>query len=186
MRDGRVRSEQGAALVFALAVMLLVALAAQAALAVLAYEARAAATGKDATAAFQLAEAGLERAVFELRRDPDWTDRGAATAATDPLRTGWAPVCLDPGADGSCASPADSVPFPAADPLGRFTVRVKRRVGPECGPEGCLCLRSTGVAANAVRRVEAVLTRAERAGPVRVVAWREVLAEHDPMACENG
>lgn len=185
MRDGcSLREETGAGLVFALVVMLLVAIAAQAALAVLAYEAKAAATARDAVAAFQVAEAGFERAVFELARDRDWTDRRGATALLGVGGSGWAPLCLDPGSDGACTQPADSTSFPAADPLGAFSVSLKARAAPECGEEGCVCVRSTGRAGTATRRVEGVLARAAPGDSVQVLGWREVLAEHDPMRCE--
>ncbi|MCS7236429.1 MAG: hypothetical protein RMM30_10715 [Armatimonadota bacterium] len=178
--------QEGAALVFALAVLLLVALAAHAALAVLAYEARASATARESAAAFQVAEAGLERATFELARDPDWRDARGATALADPSGVEWRPLCLDPGSDGACRVSAESVAFLAGDPLGNFTVRMKLRAGTECGEEGCVCVRSTGQARGAVRRVEAVVSRDRAGEPVRVVAWREVLAEHDPMRCGRG
>ncbi len=185
MKGARVLGEQaGAGLVFALVVMLLVAIAAQAALAVLAYEARAAATARDAVAAFQVAEAGFERAVFELARDPDWTDRRGATALLGVGGTGWAPLCLDPGSDGSCTQPADSTSFPAANPFGTFAVSLKARAGSECGEEGCVCIRSTGRAGSAARRVEGILARAAPGEPVRVLGWREVVAEYDSMRCD--
>lgn len=185
MWDRLLGNQRGAALVFALAVMLLVAVAAQAALAVLVHEVRASATYREAAAAFQLAEAGLERAIFELGRDPDWADPAGATALLHPASPAWAPLCLDPGADGRCTAPAEDVAFPATAPLGRFGVRLKLRTGAECGREGCVCVRSTGLAGGAARRVEAVVTRAEPGSPVRLLAWREVVAEHDPMGCEN-
>ncbi|MDR7400013.1 MAG: hypothetical protein QN144_12000 [Armatimonadota bacterium] len=183
-QGGSLHEETGAGLVFALVVMLLVAIAAQAALAVLAYEAKAAATARDAVAAFQVAEAGFERAVFELARDPDWTDRRGATSLLGVGGSGWALLCLNPGADGACTQPADFTAFPATHPLGTFVVSLKARAGPECGEEGCVCVRSTGRAGIATRRVEGVLARDRPGQPVRVVGWREVLAEHDPMSCD--
>ena len=179
------RSEGGAALVFALAVMLLVALGTQAALAVLAYEAQATAAGRNSLGAFQLAEAGLERAIFELRRDPDWSDRKGATALVRP-GAGWVLLCLDPASDEACTELAERTPFPSSDPVGRYTVRIRQRRGEECGGEGCVCVRSTGEAAGTMRRVEGVLTRPERGGGIRVLAWREVLVEHDPLGCLDG
>jgi hypothetical protein len=185
MRDA-LRRQEGAGLVFALAVMLLAALAAQAALAVLAYEAKASSTARESAAAFQVAEAGLERAAFELARDPDWADLRGATALLDPSGAQWRPLCLDPDSGGACTLAAEATAFPAADPLGTFTVQLKLRTGPECGPDGCVCVRSTGRARSAARRVEAVLTRARAGEPVRLVGWREVLGEHDPMGCGRG
>lgn len=177
--------QTGAGLVFALAVMLVVAVTCQAALAVVAYELRATAQFRDASWAFQVAEAGAERAMFELRRDPDWTDQAGATAIVGQAEDGWAPLCLDPDSEGHCSNPSVSVPFPAAEPLGTFTVLVKPGLGSQCGPEGCLCVRSTGSAGPAVRRVEVALTRAEPGKPVKVVSWREVLGEHGAGPCSD-
>ncbi len=180
----QVLSEQaGVGLVFALAVMLLVAVAAQAALAVVVYELKATAQSRDASWALQVAEAGAERVVFELRRDPDWTDSAGATALLGQAEDGWVPLCLSAGSEGACPSPTVSVPFPATEPLGTFTVLMKPGAGQECGPEGCLCVRSTGSAGTAVRRVEVGLARAEPGKPVRVVSWREVLGEHAAGPC---
>lgn len=182
---GLAGDQTGAGLVFALAVLLLVAMASQAALAVVAYELKATAQFRDASRAFQVAEAGAERAVFELGRDPDWTDRAGATALVGQAENGWAPLCLDPGSEGHCSSPSASVPFPTAEPLGNFTVLVKRGLGPQCGPEGCLCVRSTGSAGAAVRRVEVGLTREQPDKPVKVVSWREVLGEYGAGPCQD-
>ena len=178
--------QRGAGLVFALAVVLLVAMAAQAALVVLAFELKAASNARDSSWAFQLAEAGAERAVFELSRDPDWTDQGGATALVAQVQDGWAPVCLDPDSRGTCPTPATAVLFPAGEPLGSFEVLWRAWTGPECGPEGCVCLRSTGTAGAAARRVEVVLARAGPGTPVRTLDWREVLAELGTGACGSG
>ncbi len=180
-----VHDEGGAGLVFTLAVLLLVAMAGQAALAVLAHEAKATATAADSLTAFQVAEAGLERAAFELARDPDWTDRRGATAVLDRAGGGWSPLCMDPRADGGCTRPADSVPFPSSAPLGTFRVRLRLWWGAGCGLEGCLCVWSTGTARAATRRVESVLTRPSPDDRVRVVSWREVLGEHDSDPCRR-
>jgi hypothetical protein len=178
--------QRGAGLVFALAVVLLVAMAAQAALAVLAFELKAAGNTRDASWAFQVAEAGAERAVFELSRDADWTDQAGATALLGQAEDGWAPVCLDPDSRGTCPTPATSVLFPAGEPVGSFQVVWRPRTGPECGPEGCVCVRSTGNAGSAARRVEVVLARAGTGAPVRTVYWREVLGELTTAVCGRG
>ncbi len=183
--QGMLCDQRGAGLVFALAVVLLVAMAAQAALAVVAFELKAAGNTRDSSWAFQLAEAGAERAVFELSRDPDWTDLGGATALLDQAEDGWAPVCLDPASWRTCPTPATSVPFPSGEPLGSFQVLWKPRPGPECGPEGCVCVRSTGTAGSATRRVEVVLARTGPGIAVRTMDWREVLAELPTRACES-
>ncbi len=180
-----VRDQGGAGLVFTLAVLLLVAMAGQAALAVMAHEAKATATSVDSLTAFQVAEAGLERATFELVRDPDWSDRRGATALLDRAGGGWSGLCLDPGADGVCARAADAVPFPQDGLLGSFRVRLRVWPGEGCGPEGCLCVWSTGTARSATRRVESVLTRASPQERVRVVSWREVLGEHEADSCRR-
>lgn len=119
--------------------------------------------------ALALAEAGLERALFELRRDPDWSDAEGATA----LRTdgGEFPLCLDPTARGGCGAPARDLPFPAEEPLGQMTVELGPADEPRCA--GCLVVRATGKLVRASRRIAVVVQRVE--GAVRVVLWREEL-----------
>ncbi|MDR7415142.1 MAG: hypothetical protein QN200_01590 [Armatimonadota bacterium] len=117
--------------------------------------------------ALWLAEAGLERAVFELGRDPDWTDAGGATSLRDP-GGGWMPLCLDPEARGGCEAVAEGVEFPADEPLGRIAVRW--RPG---GCEACVEVRAVGRVREATRSVVALLLREE--GRIRVSRWREEL-----------
>jgi len=130
-------------------------------------EVRTARLGEASRIAFALAEASLERALFELRRDPDWSDAEGATA----LRTdaGEFPLCLLPTARGGCSAPAQDVPFPAEEPLGRVTVELLTWGEPGC--EGCLGVRATAQVAHASRRIEAVVRRDGQA--LRIVRWQE-------------
>lgn len=176
VRWQRVADERGAALLFTVAVTLLVTLAVYAIVAVVVHEGRAGAAFRDSVLAFLVADAGLERAVFELRRDPNWADGQGATALLSAAGAA-GPLCLDPQARGACPLPAESVPFPAQESLGTFTVRVAPHGDPRCLGPACVCVRSIGQAGGAVRRVEAVLTREGPEAPVRVVGWREVVEQ---------
>jgi hypothetical protein len=132
-------------------------------------EVHSARLGEASRTALALAEAGVERALFELRRDPDWSDAEGATALrTD---TGEFPLCLDPTARGGCGAPARDLPFPAEEPLGWVTVELRTSGEPGC--EGCLALRATARAAHASRRIEVVVRR--DGGAVWIVRWREEL-----------
>ncbi len=176
MRWRTVRSEGGAALLFTVVVALLMTLAAHAVVAIVLHEGRASAIFRDSLSAFQVAEAALERAVFELRRDGNWQDDQGATALLG-AEGGEALLCLDPDARGICSMPAESVPFPAQEPLGTFTVRVVVPPSPRCPGPSCVCVWAVGHAGRAVRRIEAVLAREGPQAPVRLVGWREVVEQ---------
>ncbi len=162
-----VRGESGVAMALTLMTLVVLWTISAALLAVVRHEYRSAALALEASRALWLAESGLERAVFELGRDPDWTDAHGATALLDPSG-GWALLCLDPEAEAGCRSPAEEVAFPADRPLGWITVRLRPASCP-----GCVEVQSTGRMHGAVRSVTALLRReGER---IRVVAWREEL-----------
>ncbi|MDR7482739.1 MAG: hypothetical protein QN203_09555 [Armatimonadota bacterium] len=133
-------------------------------------EYQAAASGERSRQAFQLAEAGLEKAIYELKRDLDWTDSGASAAATrnlnDPRE--WAPLW-----DGS-ANLVDT-PFPAGATIGEITVELCRDDNfgdgngcpgvpaptvAGCTPNACIWVRATGrIPGLAARQIEFLLSQ---------------------------
>ncbi|MCS7173046.1 MAG: hypothetical protein N0A24_06575 [Armatimonadetes bacterium] len=168
MRVGAwVRGESGIAMALTLMTLMVLWTISAALVAVVQNEYRSALLALHAQQALWLAEAGLERAVFELGRDADWTDTRGATALQDPAG-GWAPLCLDPEAEGRCGAPAEDLPAPADEPLGWMAVQWRSG---SCG--ACVEVRAVGRVRRAVRSVVALLRR--EAEGIRVVGWREDL-----------
>ncbi|MDR5708462.1 MAG: hypothetical protein QN172_07710 [Armatimonadota bacterium] len=161
------RGESGVAMALTLMTLVVLWTISASLVAVVRNEYRSALLALDAQQALWLAEAGLERAIFELGRDADWTDARGATALQDPAG-GWMPLCLDPGAEGGCGAAADALEFPAEEPLGRITVRWRSG---GCG--ACVEVRAVGRVRGAARSVVALLRR--EAEGIRVVGWREEL-----------
>ncbi len=164
-----VADESGVAMAFTLMTIVVLLTISAGLVAVALNEVHTAYLGEASRMAFALAEASLERALFELRRDPDWSDAEGATALRrDP---GAFPLCLDPEALSGCSAPAQDMPFPAEEPLGRVTVELLTWGEPGC--QGCLKVRATARVAHASRRIEAVVRRDGQA--VRIVRWQEEL-----------
>ncbi len=162
-----VRGESGVAMALTLMTLVVLWTVSAALVAVVRHEYRSAALALEAQQALWLAESGVERAAFELGRDPDWTDARGATALLNPSG-GWALLCLDPEAEVGCRAPAEEVAFPADGPSGRITVRWR-----PASCSGCVEVQAWGRTQKAVRSVTALLRR--EAEGVRVVAWREEL-----------
>lgn len=157
------RQEAGVAMALVLVVTLLVSLVSATLVALAMQEYQTAATAHSSRQAFQAAEAAVEKAIFELKRDPDWDDSAAATRNL-PASGMWRPLW-----DGA----ADVVDrdFPAGAPVGRITVEVCRYDGStycpgtvnpvvaSCTPATCIWIRATGRVASASRRIEVLLGR---------------------------
>jgi hypothetical protein len=162
-----VHGESGVAMALTLMTLMVLWTISASLVAVVRNEHRDALLALQAQQALWLAEAGVERAAFELERDPDWTDGQGATALQDPAG-GWMPLCLDPGARGGCGAVAEALRFPADEPLGQITVRW--RPG---GCDACVEVRAVGRVRAATRSVVALLQR--EGGRIRVSRWREEL-----------
>jgi hypothetical protein len=114
-------------------------------------EYQAAQAGQESRQAFQVTEAAIEKAMFELGRDGDWDDSSGATRFREPGK--WYPLY-----DGS-----DSVvdaPFPSSSPLGRITVELRGASSSDadgCSAQACIWVRATGRVGKASRRIEVLL-----------------------------
>ncbi|MCL6554071.1 MAG: hypothetical protein K6W08_13255 [Firmicutes bacterium] len=166
-RQGR-GGEAGLALALVLLTINVILIVTATLVAIALNEYQAAAGGERSRQAFQLAEAGLEKAIYELKRDPDWTDSGAAAGATKNLTAArqWRPLW-----DGS-ADLRDAA-FPAGAPIGTVTVELCRDddfsdgtgcpgvpapAVPGCTSSVCIWVRATGrIAGLASRQIEFLL-----------------------------
>lgn len=156
-----VAGESGIAMALVLFVTLLVSLVSAALISLAMQEYQTAGTAQSSRQAFQVAEAAVEKTIYELKRDAEWDDAAGATRnVTVPGQ--WRPLW-----DGA----ADVVnrDFPAAAPLGRITVELCRYdassfcpgvvspVIPACTPSTCIWIRAAGRFASASRRLEVLL-----------------------------
>ncbi|MDR5684495.1 MAG: hypothetical protein QN163_10825 [Armatimonadota bacterium] len=167
--------ESGLALVVTLAATVVLLAVSATLVAVARNEYRLAALAQTSRQALAVAEAGLERGLFELRRDSNWTDATGATALSS--GPSWSPLCLAPDAAPPCdEARAVDVPFPGTDPLGTFTVELAK-IGADpplgCDATTCMRLRASGRVRGSARVVQAVARRVADAA-VEVQEWREV------------
>ena len=104
--------------------------------------------------AFQIASAAVEKAVYELKRDADWSDSiGATTEHSLGNTTTWYRFY-----DG--AAFVENLDFPTASPVGRITVQLRGVSNTEvsgCNAETCIWVRATGRVGSASRRVQVLL-----------------------------
>jgi len=169
---GRVRrtvvcGEAGVALGITLAFVLLTVLITAALVALVVNEYQTAGVAEQSRQAIQIADAAVERAIFELKRDSDWTDTGPsaeATSAHPPSAsdtTTWYVLDLDPS---PVSAPMQSVDFPTGAPVGQVTVELRNVGSGEtpgflCAPQNCIAIRATSRVGRASKRVEVVLQR---------------------------
>jgi hypothetical protein len=167
--------ESGLALVVTLGAILVMLTVSATLAAVARNEYRLAAVSEASRQALVVAEAGLERGLFEVRRDAQWTDTTGATA----MNTGssWYPLCLAPNGVPPCGGArAVGLPFPAADPIGTVTIELSEataNAAPGCDRASCIRVRATGRVRESVRVVQAVARRVGTSG-LEVGDWREV------------
>lgn len=146
--------ESGAALAATLATIILNLIVSATLVTLALNEYQTASVAEQSRQAFQLADAAVAKAVFELQRDQDWDDAAGATADHTPGDTTlWYRLY-----DG--AAYVDNTNFPSASPLGQITVRMRAPAGgevPGCNSETCVWIRGTGRVRNASRRIEVLL-----------------------------
>lgn len=160
--------EAGVALGITLAFVLLTVLITAALVALVVNEYQTAGVSEQSRQAIQIAEAAIERAVFELKRDADWTDTGPSAEATSAHpasasdTTTWYFLDLDPS---SASALMQNVDFPAGAPVGQVSVELRNVSSTEtpeflCAPENCIAIRATSrVGSRASKRVEVILQR---------------------------
>jgi len=104
--------------------------------------------------AFQIASAAIEKGIYELKRDADWSDSiGATTEHSLGNTTTWYRLY-----DG--AAFVENIDFPSSSPVGRITVHLRGVSNTEvsgCNPESCIWVRGTGRVGVASRRVQVLL-----------------------------
>lgn len=164
---GELRGESGVAMAMTLAMIFLILILSGTLVALAMNEYQTAGVGERSLQADQLAQAAVEKGIFELKRDPNWADAEAATKNTADNTT-WKPL-WDGAIDVSNVFfPA---PPPASSPLGTISVEVCRyntdpcqesnpKYGaPGCDASRCIWLRGTGKVGNATRRYEVLLIK---------------------------
>lgn len=148
------KDESGMAMAITLATIILNLIISGTLVALALNEYHTAALGEKSRQAFQLADAAVEKAVFELQRDPEWDDGAGATADHTPGdTTTWYRLYDDAGY-------VDNVNFPLASPLGQISVRLRAAASgevPGCNSETCIWIRGTGRVKSASRRIEVLL-----------------------------
>lgn len=148
------RDESGVALGLALVTISLMVVVSGTLVALAMNEYQTAQAGQESRQAFQVTEAAIEKAMFELARDGDWGDSSGATQFHTPGDTAtWYSLY-----DGSAA--VVNAPFPSSSPLGQITVQLREASSGDangCSPQACIWLRATGRVAKASRRIEVLL-----------------------------
>lgn len=148
------RDESGVALFVTLVTIFLMVVVSGTLVALAMNEYQTAQVSQESRQAFQVTEAAVGKAMFELGRDGNWDDSSGATQFHTPGdTTTW--YALD---DGSAA--VVNAPFPASSPLGQITVQLRGASSADamgCSPEACIWLRATGRVAKASRRIEVLL-----------------------------
>jgi len=158
-----VASESGVALGITLAFVLLTVLITATLVALVINEYQTAGVAEQSRQAIQIADAAVERAIFELKRDADWIDTAEATSAHPSSAsdiTTWYVLDLDP-------SPLAFKPmqaFPTDAPVGQVTVELRNVGSGEtpgflCAPQTCIAIRATSRVGRASKRVEVILQR---------------------------
>jgi len=145
------RDESGVALAVTLVTIFLMVVVSGTLVALAMNEYQTAQVSQESRQAFQVTEAAVGKAMFELGRDGNWDDSSGATQFHTPGdTTTWYDLY-----DGSAA--VVNAPFPASSPLGQITVQLRGASSADalgCSPEACIWLRATGRVAKASRRIE--------------------------------
>jgi len=162
-----VASEAGVALALTLAFVLVGTIIAGTLVASALNEYQSARLSERSRQTFQITEAGVEKAIFEVRRDPDWDDNVGATAHPSHVSgdtTTWYPLSDDPTA--TTASPSTvyvvNRSFPSSAALGQITVELRGASSGDaagCAPESCIVIRGTGRISGTSRRIEVLVAK---------------------------
>ena len=160
-RGFRLEAEDGSALVFALAAIVLLTTLASALVLLVSTEARIAATYRDGVQALYAAEAALDRALLDLADAGAWDAALAAPAPDDADDAGWHVMREAPLQD----------VVPGAAAALRIRVALWVRDDPPEG-DGIILVRARADGAASARRVVDVTIARNGAG-VRVLWWRE-------------
>src|SRR5574341_125694 len=114
-----VRDESGVALALTLAMTILIVIVSAALVATAMNEYQTSGVAETSRQAFQLATAGVEKGIFELKRDGDWSDNvGATQEHALGNTTTWYRLY-------NGAAYVENADFPASQPLGRITVQLR-------------------------------------------------------------
>jgi hypothetical protein len=151
---GERRGERGMALLLAIVFALVMSLTVLALGDLVVSELAGAAAVDRGTVAFAIADGALERAREVLSLDPDWSDQQGATRYMDPSGSSFAPLYdpFQPGGGGA----AVAQPFPAASPIGTYTIEIRRA---QSQPQDTIWVRTLGAYQGASRSIEALLHR---------------------------
>lgn len=148
------RDTSGVALAMTVAVVLLILTVSATLYAAVLNEYQTAVVAEESRQALQIAEAGVEKAIFELKRDLDWSDSAAATQEHTPGdTTTWYRLW-----DG--AAYVDAINYPGAAPLGAISVHLRGAASadyPGCNAETCVWVRATGRVRSAARRITVLM-----------------------------
>ncbi len=157
-------NESGVAMALVLATIFLIVLISSTLVALAMNEYQLAGGAERSRQAFQIAEAAIEKGVFEVRRDPAWDDSGLTAGATRsvPAVGAWYPLW-----DG--AADVTDQDFPASSTLGLITVELCRYDGSTfcpgvpnpvvagCTASTCIWMRATGRVTASSRQIEVLL-----------------------------
>lgn len=105
--------------------------------------------------AFAIADGAIERAKAILRLDPDWSDLAGATQNLDPSGTTFRPL-YDPFQGKGRGGNAVNQPFPATNPVGTYTIEIRKA---STDPTNNIWVRALGSYGGASRSIEVLLHR---------------------------
>ena len=156
--------ESGVAMALTLATIFIILLVSSAMVALAMNEYQLAGGAERSRQAFQIAEAAIEKGMFEVRRDAVWDDSGTTAQATRNVTAAGTWYPLWDGADDVTGQD-----FPASSPVGRISVELCRYDGSTfcpgvptpivsgCAASTCVWMRATGRVTGASRQIEVLL-----------------------------